>query len=354
MFVATLSDKTMRQLHLWLGVMVFFMVAIVLLGGITRLTDSGLSITEWKPVTGILPPLSEQAWLDEFIKYQGIPEYQAVNSGMTLDEFQRIFWWEWAHRFLGRLVGLAFFVPFLWFLVTRQLTRNMTARLAAIFLLGAFQGALGWYMVQSGLTERIDVSQYRLAAHLATAVLIYGAILWTMFGLHRERSGQGGVPFKWELRAAILVLLIYAQVVLGAFVAGLHAGLTFNTWPLMDGGLVPNGMFAMSPWYLNIFENVATVQFNHRLLAYVVFVLSLYHVARVLGRKLEDERMMHGQGSAVVLLLLIFAQSALGIFTLLFQVPISLALLHQAGALAVFAAALHHFFIVTREPATGA
>jgi len=354
MFVKKLSDRSAQQLHRWLGVMALLIVAIVLLGGATRLTDSGLSITEWKPVTGVLPPLSQEAWFDVFIKYQGIPEYQDVNQGMTLDEFKRIYWWEWAHRFLARLIGLVFFVPLLWFFFTRQLTANLTARLSAIFLLGAFQGVLGWYMVQSGLTERIDVSQYRLAAHLATAVLIFGAILWVMFGLARDRAGQGGVPFRWEVRAAILVLLIYLQVILGALVAGLRAGLGYNTWPLMDGRLVPDGLFVMSPWYLNIFENVTMVQFNHRVLAYLVFIFALYHVAKVMGRQLEDERMMHGRGSAMVLLLLIFAQGAIGIFTLLFQVPILLALFHQLGALAVFAAALHHFFIVTRETPVGA
>ena len=349
MFATTLNVRSAGQLHLWLGIMAALIVAIVLLGGATRLTDSGLSITEWKPVTGILPPLSDKAWLDEFIKYQGIPEYQAINQGMTLDEFKYIYWWEWAHRFLARIIGLAFFVPFLWFFFTRQLTSKLTLQLGAIFLLGALQGVLGWYMVKSGLTVRIDVSQYRLAAHMATAVLIFAAILWTMFGLHRERWGQGGVPFRWEIRAAILVVLIYLQVILGALVAGLDAGLAYNTWPLMDGKLVPSGIFAISPWYLNMFENVATVQFNHRMLAYIVFFLSLYHVARVMGRKLEDERMMHGRGSAMVLMLAVFAQSAIGVFTLLLQVPISLALIHQGAALAVFAAALHHFYIVTRE-----
>lgn len=351
MFATTLSTKTRGRLRLWLGVMAIMIAGIVVLGGATRLTDSGLSITEWKPVTGVLPPLSQEAWLDEFIKYQGIPEYQQVNQGMTLDEFQTIYWWEWAHRFAGRLIGVAFLFPLLWFLFTRQLTQKMTIRLVGIFALGAFQGVLGWYMVKSGLTDRIDVSQYRLAAHLATATLIFAAIMWLIFGLHKEREGQGGVPYRWELRAGFLVVLIYFQVILGAFVAGLNAGLSFNTWPLMDGKFIPNGTLGMSPWYLNFFENVAMVQFNHRILAYIIFVLALYHVARVMGRRLEDERMMHGRGSALVLLLLIFAQGAIGVFTLLFQVPILVALLHQIGALVVLAAALQHFFIVTREPA---
>jgi len=353
MFASQLSAASARRIRLWLVVIALMIAGLVLLGGATRLTDSGLSITEWRPVTGILPPLFEDGWLDEFVKYQGIPEYQIVNRGMTIDEFKTIYWWEWSHRFAGRLIGLAFFAPLLWFLFTRQLTAGLAGRLLAILLLGGFQGALGWYMVSSGVAPgaetRVDVSQYRLAAHLATAVLIFGAVLWTAFGLKREAAWQGGVPFRWELRAGVLVVLIFLQIILGALVAGLDAGLTFNTWPLMDGRLVPGGLDAMSPWYLNLFENVATVQFNHRMLAYVIFVLALLHVARVMGRRLEDERMMHGRGSALVLLLAIFAQGALGVFTLLTGVPILLGLLHQAGALAVFAAALQHFYIVTRE-----
>lgn len=353
MFASKLSAESAHRLRLWLTIVALMIAGLVLLGGATRLTDSGLSITEWRPITGILPPLSEEAWLEEFLKYQAIPEFTMVNSGIAIGEFKRIYLWEWGHRLGGRLVGLAFAVPLLWFLFTRQLTAALFVRLAVILLLGAGQGLLGWYMVKSGIAPGtvgpVDVSQYRLAAHLGMAVVLFGAVLWTVFGLKREAAGQGGVPFRWEIRAGILLILIFVQIVLGALVAGLDAGLAYNTWPLMDGRIVPGGLGVMEPWYLNIFENVATVQFNHRMLAYIIFALALWHVARVLGRRLEDERMMHGRGSAFVLLLLIFAQAAIGVFTLLLGVPIFLGLLHQAGALAVFAAALHHFYIVTRE-----
>lgn len=324
------------QIGTWLFVMAALVALMVLVGGATRLTDSGLSITEWKPVTGVLPPLSEQAWQNEFEKYRQIPEYRLVNKGMSLDDFKRIYWWEWAHRFLGRLIGVVFAAGFLFFLFTRRLSRPMIPKLAAIFLLGGAQGALGWYMVQSGLVERVDVSQYRLAAHLGLATLIMGAILWTAFGFVRPAEARRPRAGALPLLLGMFSILIFLQILMGAFVAGLDAGLIYTTWPLMDGQWIPDGLFSGMAWYQGLFEDRLTVQFIHRLGAYVVlaWALALWLYGRQLGLASGLRRVLN------VLFGLVVAQVIIGILTLLHVVPIPLALLHQAGALAVFAAAL--------------
>ncbi len=240
---------------------------MVIVGGATRLTDSGLSITEWQPILGAIPPLTEADWLAAFEKYRQIPEYQLINKGMTLEDFKFIYWWEWAHRFLGRIIGLVFFIPFAVFALTGRLSRGTAWRCGVLFVLGGLQGALGWYMVSSGLVDRVDVSQYRLSAHLTLATVIFAAILWVAIGLggkrHAPRHGM-------EWAALALVALILLQVAAGGFVAGLDAGMGYNTWPLMDGALVPPGLMIMEPGWRNLFENAMTVQFNHRLLAYVI------------------------------------------------------------------------------------
>jgi cytochrome c oxidase assembly protein subunit 15 len=298
---------------------------MVVVGGATRLTDSGLSITEWKPILGAIPPLSEADWLEVFEKYKAIPEYQIQNRGMSLAEFKFIFWWEWAHRFLGRFIGLAFAVPCLFFALTGRVERALWPRLAGLFVLGGLQGALGWYMVASGLVDRVDVSQYRLAAHLSVAAVIFAALLWTAWGIGspRRRPGQAGSRL-----ALILAALVLAQIAAGGFVAGLDAGMGYNTWPLMDGKLIPDGLASMSPGWANLFENALTVQFNHRLLAYVVLALAIWQAAR---------RFSAASGA---LAMAVAIQACLGILTLLLQVPLWLALVHQAGALIVLAAAL--------------
>ncbi len=298
---------------------------MVIIGGATRLTDSGLSITEWQPVLGIIPPLSEGAWQTAFAKYQLIPEYSAVNQGMTLAEFKIIYWWEWSHRFLGRFIGVVFLLPFLFFAATGRLARSLMPWLAVIFVLGALQGALGWYMVASGLIDRIDVSQYRLAAHLTLAALIVGATLWVAFGLGTLR-GLPATERAWV--ALLIVVLVLLQIAAGGFVAGLDAGQGYNTWPLMNGKLIPDGLFAMQPFWRNSFENAMTVQFNHRLLAYglAVFVASYAYVVRT--------------KESALLLTVVTAQIALGVWALLWQVPLWLGLIHQGGAFLVLAAAV--------------
>ncbi|WP_246479341.1 COX15/CtaA family protein [Kaustia mangrovi] len=323
----------------WLIAIAGLILAMVVVGGATRLTDSGLSITEWQPLLGAIPPLSETAWHDAFEKYRQIPQYRILNKGMSLEEFQFIYWWEWAHRFLGRFVGLAFFVPFVFFLSTGRLERRFVPHLAALFVLGGLQGALGWFMVMSGLTERTSVSQYRLAAHMGLAVALFGYVWWMALQIGREARGAlaGNATAR---RAVLLAGAIYLQVILGAFVAGLDAGMGYNTWPLMDGALVPGGLFVMSPWWINLFENAMTVQFDHRVLAYLIAALALVHWG-LSGRE------GRGAGGAAAILLIVLAQAGLGIWTLLAQVPLALGLLHQAGAMVLFAAALWHVHTVS-------
>jgi cytochrome c oxidase assembly protein subunit 15 len=319
------QTAAMPYVRAWLIGVAALIFCMVIVGGATRLTDSGLSITEWKPLLGAIPPMTEAHWLEAFLKYQQIPEYQQINKGMTLDQFKFIYWWEWSHRFLGRVIGLAFFLPFAYFAVTGALNRSTAIRCGVLFILGGLQGALGWYMVASGLVDRVDVSQYRLAAHLSLATFIYGAILWVAFGLDRRRHAPTGGRQWLALAIAGLVLL---QIAAGGFVAGLDAGFGYNTWPLIDGALVPNGLFAATPWWRNMFENALAVQFNHRTLAYVIFVLV---AAQAYAMPSRASLMLAGA---------VLAQVCLGIWTLLWVVPLWLGLAHQGGALLVFAAAI--------------
>ena len=333
-----------RAVQLWLYAIAGLVLAMVIVGGATRLTDSGLSITEWKPLLGAIPPLNEADWQDAFHKYQQIPEYKLINRGMSLAEFKAIYWWEWAHRFLGRFIGVAFFVPFAVFGLIGAIPKGLMPKLASIFLLGGLQGALGWYMVMSGLSERTDVSQYRLSAHLALAVLIFGAVLWTAFGLGRRAERERAAPpAMLKAGAVVLVLGVFLQIILGGFVAGTDAGLSHNTWPLMDGALIPDGLGAMQPWWRNIFENVMTIQFNHRMMAYAIALLVLAQTVLALRFPLGGVRL-----TALLLLAAVAAQVALGVATLLMQVQIHVALAHQAGAILVFALALRHLFRVAR------
>lgn len=338
----TATGPTPRQLaarpwvRAWLLVVVFSIFAIVIVGGATRLTESGLSITEWQPVTGALPPMSEEAWQEAFDKYRQIPQYQRVNRGMSLDEFKTIFWWEWAHRLVGRLIGVIFLVPFLWFLFTGRLERPMIPWLVGGFLLGGMQGALGWYMVASGLVERTTVSQYRLAAHLTLAAVIFAYLLWLADSL-RQRAAEPFAPTRLRLGAVLLLALVFVQFVLGALVAGLRAGLAYRTWPLMDGKLVPDGLMMMDPWWINLFENITTVQFDHRMAGYLIVVATVLHAldARRTG---SPEAARRAMWIAIVAL----GQVGLGVATLLTGVHIHVALTHQAVAMLLLALATLH------------
>ncbi len=327
-----------RPIALWLLCCCAMILLMVVIGGITRLTESGLSITEWNPVMGVVPPLDEAHWAAAFAQYKAIPQYRAIHGDMTLGEFKAIYFWEYLHRLWGRLIGLVFAVPFLWFLLRRRIPWRLAPRLAGLFVLGGLQGALGWYMVKSGLSTRIEVSQYRLAAHLAVAVVIYGAMLWVALDLLRPHP-----PAMHDRRSAILrrglscVLgLVFLTLIAGGFVAGLRAGYLYNTFPLMADQLAPPEYGQLSPWYLNWFENPAAVQFDHRLLAeitwLVIAVLWLWSWRLNLGRR--------ARLAMAVLAAMATLQAALGIATLLLVVPLPLAVLHQAGAMLLITAAL--------------
>ncbi len=324
-----------RAIKLWLYTVAAFVLAMVLVGGATRLTESGLSITEWQPVMGALPPLSDAQWQVEFQKYQAIPQYRAVNTGMSLDAFKTIYWWEWTHRLIGRTVGLVFLLPFLWFLWRGWIGPGLRGRLWAIFGLGALQGAVGWWMVASGLADRIEVSQYRLATHLALACVIYVALIWTAQRL--EEHPALSVPPRIRVSANGLLVLVLAQIYLGALVAGLRAGYVYNTWPLIDGAVVPNAarLFFNVPVWRNFFENPLTVQFDHRMLAYAVFLGAILHAVDVVGSLKKGP----ASASAVVLAAAVTLQAGLGIWTLLTVVPIDLALAHQSMAMLVLTVA---------------
>jgi cytochrome c oxidase assembly protein subunit 15 len=322
------TEAVGRRIATWLLVCAGLVFVMVVAGGLTRLTHSGLSIVEWKLVSGILPPLSEAGWQTSFDAYRRFPEYQQLNRGMTLAEYKDIYWLEYIHRLLGRAIGLIYVVPFVYFAATQKLGRPLLLKLGALLLLGAAQGVLGWSMVASGLVDRPDVSHYRLTAHLGLAVVIFGALLWVALDLlassSPRRRGEGG-----RLAGSALALT-FVTILSGALVAGLDAGLIYNTFPLIEGQWLPAGLLAEAPWYLNFVENRMTVQFQHRWLALLTAAL----VGLVWWRGRAGER-MRWRDIALGLALL---QVGLGIATLLFAVPVALGVLHQANALLLFGA----------------
>lgn len=331
-------ERDRRAVRRWLGVVLLVLFALVLVGGATRLTDSGLSITQWKPIHGVIPPLTAQEWEEELELYRQIPQYQQINRGMTVDEFKTIFWWEWAHRLLARSIGLVFALPLAVFWLTGRIERRIRWPLVGLLALGGLQGFIGWWMVSSGLADRVSVSQYRLAVHLVIACLIFAGTVWIMRGLSPHTRDPAPTD-RSQRMAAILVAMSVFQIYLGALVAGLDAGLSYNTWPLMDGAVVPGGLFVQQPWWINLFENPKTVQFVHRIGAYVLFALALMHMIASL-RAAPDTT--HARRS-VLLFALVCLQALIGILTLVWQVPLSWALAHQGGALVVLGFAVAHW-----------
>jgi cytochrome c oxidase assembly protein subunit 15 len=320
----------------WLIVVAALIAVMVLVGGATRLTESGLSIVEWKPVTGTLPPLNEAQWVQAFEGYKAIPQYRELNAGMSLSEFKTIFWWEWSHRLLGRVIGAVYLLPFLYFLWRSALSTEVKRRLWMIFALGALQGAVGWWMVASGLTQRTEVSQYRLATHLVLALIIFASIVWTL----RRMSArpQPVVPMRLKVSGVTLLALTFVQLYFGALVAGLRAGRVYNTWPEIDGAFIPSAarLFFEEPWWRNLFDNALTVQFEHRMTAYALLVLAVVHAVDAVRSRAG----MAMIGGAWWLVAAIVLQAVLGILTLLHQVPINLALTHQAMAIVVLTLAV--------------
>jgi cytochrome c oxidase assembly protein subunit 15 len=337
-----------RQLALWLLACAVVIYAMILLGGVTRLTESGLSMVEWRPIMGIVPPVGEAAWLEVFEKYRQFPEYQKINQGMSLHEFKVIFYYEYFHRVLGRLIGLLFLLPLLAFAAAGRIRPGLMPRLLVLFVLGGCQGLLGWYMVQSGLVDRPSVSQYRLTAHLGLAVALYAAICWQALRLWplAPPPAMAAPPLQGLARwAPLLVLLLYLMILSGGLVAGTDAGYSYPSWPKMGPGFIPPGLYDTSPFWLAAFEDVTTVQFNHRMFAYLLFALLVAFAVRVVV--LADSAGLRAAGLGVVLALLL--QVSLGIGTLLSGVAVPVAAAHQGGALLLLTLLLITTFALRRR-----
>lgn len=331
------ADSRQRSVALWLIACCLLVFAMIVVGGATRLTQSGLSIVEWQPIVGTLPPLDQNDWEVLFEKYRQTPEYRKVNRGMSLEEFKGIFWWEYFHRLLGRAIGLAFFVPFVWFLARGRIRGALRWQLAGVFLLGGLQGAMGWYMVKSGLVDNPRVSHLRLTAHFGLALVIYAAMLWIALNLLRPvRAAAGGALLALSRAAGALASLVFVMALSGALVAGIRAGYAYNTFPLMNGHVVPPEIFMLDPWWLNFFNNMATVQFSHRMIAWLVIALvaAFWFAARRVEMPTRTRLSVHALAAALAL------QLALGVATLLLVVPIPLAVAHQGGAVLLLTAAL--------------
>lgn len=326
--------RTRKQVAVWLFVCSAMVFATLIVGGVTRLTHSGLSIVEWQPIVGVIPPLGRAEWEAAFDKYKKTPEFEKVNHQMDLDEFKGIFWWEYFHRVLGRAIGMVYFLPFLWFLLRGKLNAGLRPQLIGIFLLGGLQGAMGWYMVKSGLVDDPRVSQYRLTAHLSLAFVIFIAMTWVALGLLAERSRAVASAEVTRLQRIgfWLALLVFYMVVTGGFVAGIRAGKAYNTFPLMNGHFIPPEIFMIEPWYLNFFNNMATVQFDHRLGAWLLAFILPWFWLKIWSAEVS----LAAKRVAILLVAAVAVQIALGVATLLMQVPVALGAAHQGGAMVVF------------------
>ena len=345
-------DAHRHIVRFWLHGVAVLIALMVIVGGITRLTDSGLSIVEWRPVTGTVPPLSENAWAAEFEKYKTSSEYELVNKGMTLSEFKRIYWWEWVHRLLGRVIGAAFLLPLLFFQFRGWIEPRIKWRLWMIFALGALQGGIGWWMVASGLVGRVDVAQERLSIHLTMACLILIAVVWTARRLAPVTSVASPVPVanaiprRLAWTAVAILSLLVVQIALGGLVAGLKAGLVYNTWPLIDGALIParEHLFLLAPAWTNLIDNHLAVQFTHRVVAYLLVALAVFHAA---------DCTYHNECrvSAIALASVLLLQATLGVAALLWHVPMLLALAHQSVAvIALVVATVHAANLLAGRP----
>jgi cytochrome c oxidase assembly protein subunit 15 len=334
-----------KGIRAWLFVLFAMVMLMIAVGGMTRLTDSGLSITEWKPVTGAMPPMSADHWASEFEKYQQIPEYKLQNEGMSLSEFKAIYWWEWGHRQLGRTIGLVWFLGFAGFALARKIPTGWTRKLLFIGALGGAQGAIGWWMVSSGLTgDRLDVASYRLATHLGLAFVILGFITWYVFELSRPQTdlmqARRNKDAKLVTKATGMMHLAFLQILLGALVAGIDAGRGFTDWPLMGGQFLPPDPLSLTPMWRNFFEDAGLVQFMHRMMGYILFIYGMFVWRR--GRKSANRST---QAAFNMMAAVLFLQVALGIVTVLNGAPVHLGLAHQIGAVALFVAILRARFL---------
>ncbi|MEL6088816.1 COX15/CtaA family protein [Bartonella schoenbuchensis] len=337
--LTSLQKQNRKQIQVWLYAILLLCLAIVLVGGATRLTGSGLSITEWKPIHGVIPPIGVDQWQEEFLKYQQIAQYKLLNRDMTLNAFKVIFWWEWGHRVLGRLVGLVALLGLIWFWITKRIERGILCQLIVVPILIAVQGVIGWWMVASGLGQSnlTSVSQYRLAIHLMAACFVIVFVTYLSRGLTEctEKPATQAV----QRFAGWLVFLVLIEIYFGALVAGLHAGKVYNTWPLMDGQIIPDGLLNYDPIWINLFENPLTVQFVHRCFAYFLFIVALVHAFYV--RK-NIPHSAHAR-RAFFLCVAIVIQALFGIVTLLNEVPLGWGVLHQGVALVILYFSVVHW-----------
>jgi cytochrome c oxidase assembly protein subunit 15 len=340
-----MNTRQRRAVGVWLFLGALMVYAMIVVGGVTRLTQSGLSMVEWEPLMGVIPPITESDWNETFALYQQYPEYQKTNLGMSLPEFKSIFWWEYAHRVLGRTIGLVFFFPLMFFAIRGYLDRPWVLKLTGLFILGGLQGLMGWYMVMSGLVDDPHVSQYRLVAHLALAVVVYGLMIWYAMDLLR-----GDVPYRsggdfMPRYSVSMVLIIFIMILSGGFMAGTRAGFAYNTFPTMNGAWIPSALWALQPGWRNLFENITTIQFVHRSIALIITMAAVW----ILVLRFYGKALFGGVASDAVkdhygmnwLLAAVALQVALGIITLLKVVPVDWAALHQAGAVLLFSAALY-------------
>ncbi len=342
---ASIEGSGSQAVKVWLWSVAALVLAMVVVGGATRLTDSGLSITQWRPLLGAIPPLNEADWLAAFEQYKQIPQYKIVNAGMTLEAFKQIYWWEWSHRLLGRLIGAAFAIPFSIFWVRGKLRPGTGAKYLGLLALGGLQGLVGWYMVKSGLSERVLVSPYWLAFHLAMALTIISLLVWLALEEGEPRSVTGeAAPAGVRMLAGLITGMVLVQVILGAFVAGLRAGLVYNTWPTMDGQWFPSDYWIAGQGFWSVFESHAAAQFNHRTFAYLVAGAIVIQAMRVVRLPVDDRV----RRTALALLAMVVLQLALGIWALVAHVPLWLGLLHQAGAVILLGLAVAHVHATRR------
>ncbi|HKP77721.1 MAG TPA: COX15/CtaA family protein [Phenylobacterium sp.] len=336
------SDRS-KPVAIWLLVVAALVLGMVIVGGATRLTDSGLSITQWKPVTGAIPPMSQADWQAEFARYRQIPQYSQLNAGMSLSDFKTIYWWEWSHRLLGRVLGLVFFVPFVVFAIRRELPRRLFFRLGGIFILGGLQGAVGWWMVSSGLAHRVSVAPERLMVHLGLAFALLGLLLWTAFDAWSGAARQT-LPSPWGRRACWLMGLVYLQILLGALVAGNDAGLVYNDWPLMNGALIPDDYAGGGLW-ATLAHSQGAVQLHHRLVAYLLTLVAVtIGVAAWRSKYLAREAKWLGVAAAGA----VVVQALLGIGTLMMRAPLGMSIVHQLMAALVLCLAVAFAWRVRR------
>lgn len=327
----------------WLLICAAVVFLMVVVGGITRLTQSGLSMVEWDPIMGIIPPLNQEDWMDVFNKYRQSPEYLKINVGMSLQDFKFIFFWEYGHRVLGRIIGLIYFVPLLIFIIKGWVSRGWYLRFFTLLLLGGAQGLMGWYMVKSGLVDIPHVSQYRLTAHFGLAILIFACLLWFALDFLRSQTLRISTDSGYLILTMSSVAVIFLMMLSGGFVAGTKAGFIMNTFPMMNGQWLPDGLGQLQPWWLNLFENPITIQFVHRCLAIVVVAIVLLTVLASVKRRFKT----HSQW----LLAILGIQVLLGISALVLRVPVSLGAAHQAGAVLLIAAALFCAHVARKQPA---